>query len=117
MKVVEAKRQPFKSDIVLKALNLDEICWLLQDSDPDLEQFLAFKQHLDAGSSIYEKWLTNEKARKTKQKDMREFFCSKWSFPFEIINCFKQSVTTQHFIEHPRNNILASVKNCLSSLY
>ena len=50
---------------------------ILQDCDPDLEQFLAFKQHLDAGSSIYKKWLTNEKARKTKQKDMREFFCSK----------------------------------------
>ena len=76
--VIVAKRQPLKADIVQKALqNLDEICDLLKDSDPDVEQFLAFKQHLDAGSSIYKKWLTNEKARKTKQKDMREFFYSK----------------------------------------
>ena len=52
--VIVAERQPLKSDIVQKAIqNLDELCELLQDSEPDLEQFLAFKQYFAAESNIY----------------------------------------------------------------
>ena len=53
--------------------------------------------------------VTKDSKSKVSAKDMREFIFSKWTFPFEIINCSKQTVTTLYFFEHPRNNILASV--------
>ena len=69
MLVIDLKRKLWAPETkVKKNRYFFFICDLLQDSDPDLEQFLAFKQHLDAGSSIHKKWLTNEKARKTKQE-------------------------------------------------
>ena len=65
-------------NIVQKMLqDINEVCEVMEESDPDKERFLAFKQRINDGTSIYENWLIEEKSKTTTQKDMSDYFHTK----------------------------------------
>ena len=62
-----------KAETIDKALQqIREACDVLE-SDSNIEQFLVFKQHILAGTSIYKNCLM-EKAKKKKQQKLLEFY-------------------------------------------
>ena len=62
-------------NIVQKMLqDINEVCEVMEESDPDKERFLAFKQRINDGTSIYKNWLIQERSNTTTQKNMRNFF-------------------------------------------
>ena len=64
-----------KAETIDKALQqIREACGVLE-SDPNIEQFLAFKHHILAGTSIYKNCLM-EKAKNKKQQKLSFWICN-----------------------------------------
>ena len=73
IEIVQEPVRKLKAETIDKALQqIREACDVLE-SDPNIEQFLAFKQHILAGTSIYKNCLM-EKAKKKKQQKLLEFY-------------------------------------------
>ena len=73
IEIVQEPVRKLKAETIDKALQqIREACDVLE-SDSNIEQFLAFKQHILAGTSIYKKCLI-EKAKKKKQQKLLEFY-------------------------------------------
>ena len=77
IEIVQEPVRKLKAETIDKALQqIREACDVLE-SDPNIEQFLAFKQHILAGTSIYKNCLM-EKAKKKKQQKLLDFYM-KWN--------------------------------------
>ena len=73
IEIVQEPVRKLKAEIIDKALQqIREACDVLE-SDLNIVQFLAFKQHILAGTSIYKNCLI-EKAKKKKQQKLLEFY-------------------------------------------
>ena len=73
IEIVQEPVRKLKAETIEKALQqIREACDVLE-SDPNIEQFLAFKQHILAGTSIYKNCLM-EKAKKKKQQKLLDFY-------------------------------------------
>ena len=73
IEIVQEPVRKLKAETIDKALQqIREACDVLE-SDPNIEQFLAFKQHILAGTSIYKNCLM-EKAKKKKQQKLLDFY-------------------------------------------
>ena len=73
IEIVQEPMRKLKAETIDKVLQqIREACDVLE-SDPNIEQFLAFKQHILAGTSIYKNCLM-EKAKKKKQQKLLDFY-------------------------------------------
>ena len=73
IEIVQEPVRKLKAETIDKALQqIREACDVLE-SDSNIEQFLVFKQHILAGTSIYKNCLM-EKAKKKKQQKLLDFY-------------------------------------------
>ena len=71
-------KKELKTEQVEKALQLiQEAIDLLSESDPDQERFIAFQQNITNDCNVYKTWLTTEKSKNIKQKNIKDFFAKK----------------------------------------
>ena len=73
IEIVQDPVRKLKAETIDMALQqIREACGVLE-SDSNIEQFLVFKQHILAGTSIYKNCLM-EKAKKKKQQKLLDFY-------------------------------------------